>query len=207
MGEGNFLLPVKEDGHADQGEKTDIVFCAAGRSEGPAFKTHLNHPLARGPPPFRLFNLTLIEMEDLFMITINLRDLYPAQYSDNLFIDVSEEVFAALTISRRQEQNQLRNIYRHRAHYSLDCTDGLEATCCLTAPSPDEIYERKESAALLHDTLSHLPDKQRHRLFACYILGQSQSEIARCEGSDKRRVGQSIQRGLRNLRKHLRDFD
>lgn len=53
--------------------------------------------------------------------------------------------------------------------------------------------------------MSSLPGKQARRIYAHFILGLSMTDIARAEGVARSRVSDSIQRGLRNLEKFLRD--
>ena len=53
------------------------------------------------------------------MKTINLRDYYPFYHND-LFIEVSDEVAAALQEAERQERNYLRRVVYNKAFYSLD---------------------------------------------------------------------------------------
>ena len=69
------------------------------------------------------------------MKTINLRDYYPFYHND-LFIEVSDEVAAALQEAERQERNYLRRVVYNKAFYSLDAGDGIEQTALFQAMSP-----------------------------------------------------------------------
>jgi len=51
-----------------------------------------------------------------------------------------------------------------------------------------------------------LPDKQAKRIYAHYILGISQANIARAEGVDSRNVRKSISKGLKNMEKFLKNY-
>ena len=51
------------------------------------------------------------------MKTINLRDYYPFYHND-LFIEVSDEVAAALQEAERQERNYLRRVVYNKAFYT-----------------------------------------------------------------------------------------
>lgn len=106
------------------------------------------------------------------MKTINLRDYYPFYHND-LFIEVSDEVAAALQEAERQERNYLRRVVYNKAFYSLDAGDGIEQTALFQAMSPCEIYERKMTLEQLYAALDALPDKQGRRLYAHYILTSS----------------------------------
>ena len=138
------------------------------------------------------------------MTTINLRDYYPF-YTSDCFIDVSEEIADMLREADRREAAYRLRTYRHKAYYSLDRGDGIEHEALFFALSPHEIYERKVSVQELHAAMSSLPSKQARRIYAHFILGLSMTDIARAEGVARSRVSDSIQRGLRNLEKFLRD--
>lgn len=138
------------------------------------------------------------------MKKINLRDLYPCYHSD-LFVEVSDEVAAALAEAERMERNYIRRVYWNKAYFSLDAGDGIEHEALFVALSPCELYERKVTAQELRVALNALPDTQGRRVYAHYILGLSKTEIARAEGVAKSRVSESIERGLRNMEKFLKN--
>ena len=138
------------------------------------------------------------------MNKINLRDLYPFYHND-LFVEVSDEVAAALAEAERMERNYIRRVYWNKAYFSLDAGDGIEHEALFIALSPCELYERKVTAQELRSALNALPDTQGRRVYAHYILGLSKTEIARAEGVSKSRVSESIERGLRNMEKFLKN--
>ena len=59
------------------------------------------------------------------MTTINLRELYP-WYTEDTFIEVSDEVAAFLEEDRRLQINYAQYIRDNKAFYSLDAGDGIE---------------------------------------------------------------------------------
>lgn len=138
------------------------------------------------------------------MKKINLQDLYPFYHND-LFVEVSDEVAAALAEAERIERNYIRRVYWNKAYFSLDAGDGIEHEALFVALSPCELYERKVTAQELRVALNALPDTQGRRVYAHYILGLSKTEIARAEGVAKSRVSESIERGLRNMEKFLKN--
>ena len=71
------------------------------------------------------------------MTTINLKDFY-YWYTQDQFIEVTEEVAEALRASVRYEAAYQRRLSRHKAQYSLDCEDGIEYSACLHEPTPQE---------------------------------------------------------------------
>lgn len=144
-----------------------------------------------------------IEMEDIMTI-INLRDYYPFYTSDN-FIDVPDEVYELLKEFDRKEAAYRLRTYRHKAYYSLDRNDGIEHEALFVSPSPYELYERKISIQELHTAISNLPDKQAKRVYAHFILGMSQADIAKVEGVSKMAVCYSIEKALKSMRKFLKN--
>lgn len=137
------------------------------------------------------------------MTTINLRDYYPF-YKEDTFIDVSDEVAAFLAEDKRLQTNYEQYIRDNRAFYSLDRGDGIESAALKRPEQPDEAMLRQERDELIHAALSALPDKQRRRIYAHIVLGKSKVEIAKAEGVKKPSAGETIDRGLANLKKILK---
>ena len=59
------------------------------------------------------------------MKTINLRWMYP-HYRHDEFMDVTDEVWAAMYQAQREMENYERRKVYHRAYYSLDAYSWLE---------------------------------------------------------------------------------
>lgn len=59
------------------------------------------------------------------MQTINLKQYYPFCTEDT-FVEVSDEIVEAFLLDKRAEAARERKMYRYKAHYSLDCDDGIE---------------------------------------------------------------------------------
>lgn len=74
------------------------------------------------------------------MTTINLRELYP-WYTEDAFIEVSDEVAAFLEEDRRLQINYAQYIRDNKAFYSLDAGDGIEAEALNLPEQPDEALE------------------------------------------------------------------
>jgi RNA polymerase sigma-70 factor (ECF subfamily) len=137
------------------------------------------------------------------MKKINLRDIYP-HYRHDIFADVSCEIECILHKFDLLEAAYVRRVYRNKAHYSLDRNDGIEAAAIYAMLTPSEEYEHKEALSALYAAIASLPDKQAKRLYAHFFFDMSKAEIARAEGVNVRSVSESIERGLRNLKKILR---
>ena len=137
------------------------------------------------------------------MTTINLKDFY-YWYTQDQFIEVTEEVAEALRASIRYEAAYQRRLTRHKAQYSLDCEDGIEYSACLHEPTPQELLERMELFIRLWNALNSLPEIQGRRVDAHLILGKSYREIARDEGVDKSAVRSSVLCGIEAMKKYLR---
>ncbi|CUX37666.1 RNA polymerase sigma factor [Clostridium sp. C105KSO15] len=139
------------------------------------------------------------------MAKINLRDFYPF-YNTDIFIEIPDEVEAVLLEAERMERNYTRRRFYNKAHYSLDAGDGIENDILFVSLTPCELYERKMTAEQLQAAMASLPDKQGKRIYAYYILGISKSDIARAEGVDEKAVRVSVERGLRNMEKFLKNL-
>lgn len=139
------------------------------------------------------------------MTTINLRDYYSCYHSD-FYIEVPDEVAAALADAERMERNYIRRRNYNNAVYSLDAGDGIEQQALFFAQSADELYERWMTMQQFYSALDALPDMQGRRLYAHYILGYTQTEIAKSEGISISAVNQSIDCGLKSLEKLLKNI-
>ena len=139
------------------------------------------------------------------MTTINLKDFY-YWYTQDQFIEVTEEVAEALRASVRYEAAYQRRLTRHKAQYSLDCEDGIEYSACLHEPTPQELLDRMELFVHLWNALNSLPEVQGIRVEAHLILGKSYRQIAREQGVDKSAVRHSVKSGKAAMRKYLKKF-
>ena len=122
-------------------------------------------------------------------------------YTQDQFIEVTEEVAEALRASVRYEAAYQRRLTRHKAQYSLDCEDGIEYSACLHEPTPQELLERMELFIRLWNALNSLPEIQGRRIDAHIILGISIKAIAEADGVHEESVRQSIKRGLERMKK------
>lgn len=143
-------------------------------------------------------------MEEI-MTKINLREQYPDFYKTDYIIEVPDEVAAVMKEHDRLEAAYRRRTYYHKAHYSLDCGDGIEYDALFVSVTPCELYERKVTMEQLHAAIAALPDKQAKRIYAYYFLGLTESAIAKSEGVSVASVSESIQRGLRNMETFLKN--
>ena len=139
------------------------------------------------------------------MTTINLKSYYP-WYKHDEYIDVPDEVAEELKADKLYEASYQRQLMRNKAHYSLDCDDGIEYTACLANPTPQELIERMELFYYLWNALNSLPEVQGRRVEACIILGASYREQARIEGVGKSSIRMSVLYGLENMRKYLKNY-
>ena len=140
------------------------------------------------------------------MTTINLRELYP-WYTEDAFIEVSDEVAAFLEEDRRLQINYAQYIRDNKAFYSLDAGDGIEAEALNLPEQPDAALERMELERTMREALAQLTPTQKRRLLAHVIDGTSQSQIAAKENTTQPAVYKSIRKGISFLKKTLRNFD
>jgi RNA polymerase sigma-70 factor (ECF subfamily) len=136
------------------------------------------------------------------MPVINLRKHYPF-LNEDCFVEVSDEVAEAFLLAKRQEDNYHHRAWYHKAYYSLDFNDGIENSILRTEPSPEEILIQKVSMQQLYEALDHLPLIQARRVFAYYILGMKEVDIAHAEGVNSSGVCDSVKKGVRNLRRYF----
>lgn len=136
-------------------------------------------------------------------MTINLKDFYP-WYTQDEYIEVSDEIAEELLADQRYEKAHRRRIYRNKAHYTLDADNGIEASACFSAPSPQEIVEYGQTICRLCWALNSLSEAQGRRIEAHYILGMSCQAIAKAEGVDESAVRSAIKRGLLGMKKYLK---
>ena len=133
------------------------------------------------------------------MKKVNLRDLYPDVYKTDVFVDVAEEVVAAIRGQEQDDAAYERRKFRHKAHYSLNREDGIENDALNRPLTPEEILERKLLREEVYAALMKLPAIQARRIYTRFYLGITVAEIAQLEGTDRRRVWESIRRGLKKL--------
>ena len=140
------------------------------------------------------------------MTMINLREYYP-WYTQDEFIAVSEDNAAELLADKRYEKAYERGIRRNKV-YSLDADDGMEAaSMACSSDSPEVLFEFKERHCSLCYALNSLPEIQGRRVEAHYLHGMSRKEIATKEAVSESSVNESIDRGLRAMKKYLINFD
>lgn len=134
------------------------------------------------------------------MTTINLREFF-YWYKVDEFIKVTDEVAQELRAGKAEDVTHWRRLKRNKANYSLDAGDGIEYEACEFEPSPEEFMARAVTIQRLCCALNRLPPAQGRRIDACYLLGQSMTEIAQAEGLDESSIRESIRRGLERMRK------
>ena len=137
------------------------------------------------------------------MTIINLRVYYP-WYTEDVYMEVSDDVATELRADKLYEAAHRRQTVRNKAQYSLDCDDGIEYSACFAEPTPDQLFERAERFCHLWNALNSLPEIQGRRVDACVILGRSYREVALEEGVNESSVRESVKAGLENMKKYLK---
>ena len=137
------------------------------------------------------------------MKKVNLRDLYPDVYKNDHFVEVTEDVLETIQAAERAEAAYDRRVYRYKAHYSLDCDNGIENAILMKPQTPEMLLEEKQFQEQVYAAVMKLPEKQAKRIYARYYLGMAVNEIAEVEGVDPSRVRDSIRRGLKQLVKYF----
>ena len=133
--------------------------------------------------------------------TVNLRDYYP-WYTQDEFVEVSDEIAAELHAGRMYQKHNEQRVRRNLAFYSLDANDGIEASALVcNDDNPERIFAMMENHCRICRALNSLPEIQGRRVEARYLLGKSIQEIAKGEGVSESSVKESIDRGLKAMRK------
>ncbi len=140
------------------------------------------------------------------MAIINLRRYYP-HYPKDKFIDVPDEVAAALEEGRLIENRQdHKRSYYHV--YSIDCTPSIENHVMFLVLSPEELLIQEIDAAAEELALTHLAKAvallspvQARRLHARYALNKKFREIAADEGISHSCASASVSGAVKKLQK------
>ena len=144
------------------------------------------------------------------MPIINLKDYY-WDYKEDVLVEVSEEVAAALLRMKRDEKNHKSRMYYHKAYFSLDAGDGIENDAIdFLEVSPEDILiarENEEYAKLLierlYEAINHLSPAQARCLYAKRIMGRKVSDIAKEEGVCEVSVYDSINNAVLRLKEYF----
>ena len=139
------------------------------------------------------------------MTTINLKDYYP-WYIEDCFVEVADDIAMSLKAARREDRSYLRRVLYNNAQYSLDAEDGIEIHALFHSLSACEECESKLMKQQVYAAIGALPKSQGRRIYAHYILGISQTELAKAEGVSDAAVSIAIDRGLKNMRAFLKNI-
>lgn len=137
------------------------------------------------------------------MKIINLRNYYPSYLSD-FYVEVTDDIIQLLKQLNQKDHADYERRRIHRAYYSLDIEDGIEKDIVLLVLSPEAIYEQKLTHQELYAAVNSLPEKQAKRIYAHFFLNMSKTQIAQIEGVGESTIRESINRGLRNIKKFIK---
>ncbi|MEG1756704.1 MAG: sigma factor-like helix-turn-helix DNA-binding protein [Clostridia bacterium] len=132
------------------------------------------------------------------MQRINLHIYYP-ELSEDSFIEVEDEIAAAMKPHSLEDASHARRM-RYTKVLSLDADDGVENHTLRFAPSSEDLLMQKATWEQLQEALDQLTPKQRRRVCKHYLLGKSNTQIAREEGVSTGCVSENILATLRNLK-------
>lgn len=141
------------------------------------------------------------------MAKINLKDYY-YWYTQDEFIEVSDEVEKALLEDKRYERAYRRRTFYNDAHYSLDADDGIEEKAILDPlDDPANLLLEKEQICSLCRALNSLSDIQGRRIEAVFILGIKRNVLAEREGVSESSLNESIACGLQQMKIFLKNTE
>lgn len=140
------------------------------------------------------------------MVIINLRRYYP-HYPKDKFMEVPDEVAAALEEGRWAEHNQERKRTYHHV-YSIDCSPAVENHALFLVLSPEELLIQDEDEAAaelvlanLAAAIAQLSPIQARRLHARYALKKKYQEIGADEGVTESCAAKSVTSAVTKLQK------
>ena len=143
------------------------------------------------------------------MKTSNLRKYYYPYYTEDVFVEVSDEVWEAMRQAQREMNNYERRKVYHRAYYSLDAYSWTENYALEHSPSPEEVLVLQEEQAardrllsMLDEALSQITPVQARRVRSYYLRGLNFPGIAQEEGINKDVVCRSVHAGLKRLQEY-----
>lgn len=122
------------------------------------------------------------------MQIINLKNLYPDIYFDDLYITVEDKIYKALNST---EVDQFVFVSFDEQNYN-----NLNYI---------QVYDNDIDEILL-SKLKELTYLQMNRIYEYFYLGLTKSEIARLEGCTESAVRKSINRGLTQLRRKIKKY-
>lgn len=146
------------------------------------------------------------------MPLINLRDHYYPFVTKDEFVEVSDEVAAALRRLKLDEDNRRRKMFRHKAYYTLDLFGEYTPLQCESSePSPEEVCVARDDEAFylltlqrLEEALSHLSAIQARRIKAKYLMGIRVEELVKTEGVCRVAIYRSINSGIDHIRAYFK---
>ncbi len=133
----------------------------------------------------------------------SLKDEYP-WCSEEIYIEVSDEIAQAIAEFVRNEKAQQEKIRYHRAFYSLNAGEGIDNRIVFVSASPQEIYERKVTNKEIYKAMQTLKEKQAKRIYARYFQDMTVTQIARIEHTSVMAVSKSINKGLKKIEEILK---
>ena len=136
------------------------------------------------------------------MAFINLRDFYP-WYAHDEFAEIPDEIAAELHADKRYHKAHDRRMRRNKS-YSFDIEADTETSAIACASdNPEAIFEIMERHCRLCRALNSLSEIQGRRVEAFFLLGMSIQEIAESECVSESSVKESVDRGLKAMKKYF----
>ena len=141
------------------------------------------------------------------MTEINLRNMYPQYYKEDLVIDVCDSVLEELTCSSRAEKSaqRLRRLHHANAHTEND--EYISTKMIAQSQGVEALLEAEETKRSLYDALGLLTTKQRSRIIARFFNEHTLSEIAQTENVSISAIDESIKAGIARLHEILNKLD
>lgn len=111
------------------------------------------------------------------MQIINLKKYYYPYYTEDVFVEVSDEVAEVMRLSVREMKNYERRTRYHRAFYSLDAYSWMENYALEHGIAPEEILLQAEEQTAREKLASDLPEALCHAIVIFVIVYGRMIEI------------------------------
>ena len=103
------------------------------------------------------------------MKQVNLRELYPDTYEDDVYVMVNDEVYETICEFERQESTSARQRRRRETQYVSSYDNRISEP----SASPEESVLMTDQRVRIFELVMSLPPKQSKRIYETFYLGKS----------------------------------
>lgn len=136
------------------------------------------------------------------------KNVYKVTFSNKnemISIDITKEIFNELDEFEKEDARQIQEIARHNELNAVTETT-LNKRAFEKQVNIDEVVINRINNEKLHKAMDKLTKQQRRRILLYYDYQLSMEEIARIDGCSKQSVQESIDWGMKKLKKIFEKF-